>query len=305
MTGAGSVVGPTLMKGIHGLAFDSTGVLYGSVATTSTLGTVVTKSLATINPQTGATVVIGAFDPAGTIKDLQGLAHDPTSGVLYGSTGTGFDGTPGDLFAIDKLTGAATLLGSLTVSGASSGVPVALSGLAIDGSGTAYGSYGGTDGRLVVIDPATRTFAYLGDIGSNGVEGLAAPCPGNAIYGSGCPGSDERTPLLFVRGCTEAGQTMDLVVRNAVGGATGLLVVGTQSAATPLVGSCSLLVGGLLPVTVPLSFSGSGGGAGTFATSVALPPVPTETTIMIQVLVADANGAGGVAASNGVRLTIR
>jgi len=105
-TGAATLIGNPGYLFIPGLAFDVDGTLY---ATTRTQGTGGTDTLITLDPTTAQPTVIGLFGNG--IESIDAIAVDPTSGILYGASP--FQDNAG-LFTIDKSTGAATRLGSLS-----------------------------------------------------------------------------------------------------------------------------------------------------------------------------------------------
>lgn len=170
-TGAATLLGPTGFRAVPGLEFGPGGVLYGSADVAGGEA----NGLIAINPVTGQGTLVGLYGSVGptVIDDISGLAFDPTTRSLYGSTGPAFDGTPGDLFTINLATGLATRVGSLTEAGTGAGLPVALTGLAFDSSGNLYGSLGGGDGRVLAINLSTFTFVYLGDAASGSVSAIA------------------------------------------------------------------------------------------------------------------------------------
>jgi hypothetical protein len=304
VSGVATSVGITTTKGLAGLAVAGGGNLFASVVVASTL-LAPPSILATISGINGATTILGPFDPAGTIKDIQGLAIHPVSSVLYGTTGPAYDGTPGDLFTLDKSTGAATLVGSIQEFGTGSPVQNVLGGLAIDSAGAMYGSLGNNDGRVIVIDPSTLTFVAYGDAGGVSLDGLAAPCPGNELYGKGCAGSGGFTPLLTVAGCSNQGSTITLSIRNALGGSMALLALGLAPSTSPLSANCTLNVAPLLPITITLPMAGAGAGNGSISFPSVLPAVSGPVSITLQALVGDAAAPKGIAASNGFRLDVR
>jgi hypothetical protein len=119
-TGDVTVIGhPAGVARLTGLAFDSTGTLFGS-----TLGSIPfppppvksTSSLIQINPDTGAlqstigSITNGVGGPAISIADL---AEQPGTGVLFGIQAPvdGLGGQ-GDLYTINKQTAVATLVGN-------------------------------------------------------------------------------------------------------------------------------------------------------------------------------------------------
>ena len=168
-TGASTLIGASGFDAVPGLAFGLSGTLYGSASSGGTQG----GYLATIDPSTGAGTLVGAYGTIGgnVVRGLDGLASHPTTGVLYASSGRAFDGSAGDIFSINKTTGAATLLGSLSQAGGGSGLS-SLAGLAFDDLGQLFGSVGFGGGEIISIDLGTFQFSYLGDASSKSVSGL-------------------------------------------------------------------------------------------------------------------------------------
>ena len=141
--------------GITGLDFHPvTGVLYGSTAGASpTAG----GHLVIINPTTALVTDVGSFGLGGVT--LSDITFDPTTGILYGDSGS-----TGNFYAVNLATGTATSIGS-------TGVGVTFGGgLAANAGGTIFGSpqpgpgdlftYNETTG--VATSVATLTGAPLG-----------------------------------------------------------------------------------------------------------------------------------------------
>lgn len=141
--------------------------------------------------------------------------------------------------------------------------------------------------------------------------GLASPvvaypdCPDlTEEYGVGCAGAGGFVPALLAAGCTRSGGAIAIGVAGALGHTSGLFLLGVGQAAQPLPGGCSLLVGALLPLTVPLTFGGAGPGAGVVHMGAALPNIVATTTLTVQCLVIDPMVARGYSASNAVLITL-
>ena len=106
-----------------------------------------------------------------TNQFIAGLAFDSNNGVLYGVA------QGGDLFAIDILTGAATLIGS-------SGIATGRPGLAYDTENDILFLNVGDDGSLYTLDIATGAATLVGLNGptaDNGIDGLAFVPTASAI----------------------------------------------------------------------------------------------------------------------------
>jgi len=154
--GSGAVV-------LEGIAFDENDVLYG-------VGTLVAASdvnvLVTIDTATGAANVVGSLD-----DHYVGLAFDPADGRLYASTGGGGGGRtihPDRIALISKTTGAATVLGTTGLGGATHDLVFV--------GGELYGSKGGfyADNKLISINKTTGAGTEIGLIGWRSVNAIAA-----------------------------------------------------------------------------------------------------------------------------------
>lgn len=105
------------------------------------------SDLYTIDPVTAALTSVG---PIGS--GMSGLAVDPTTNILYGTT-SGASADLESLYTIDTTTGAGTLVGS------SGGFGVQVHDIAFDADGNLYGV--DTNGFLVTIDKATGALTYV------------------------------------------------------------------------------------------------------------------------------------------------
>ena len=180
-----AIIGPLGVSVVEAIALDpDSGVLYGANA--STLGT--------INTATGAYNTIGSFGtgsgPLGniTFSDVDGLAFDPTTGILWGSQ---FLSSQNVLIQIDPATGAhipGVFAGDdyLVVSGAGH-----IDDIAIEpGTGVMYASDspGGGD-TLLTINTTTGVASAVGPMGTSDMEGLSIDPSGNLLGTNGNPGS--------------------------------------------------------------------------------------------------------------------
>jgi hypothetical protein len=151
-TAALTVVGsPEPGTRLSGIAFDSTGALYGS--TEGSALPPITSTLILIDPDTGALVsAIGPITdgPGGPAIGISDLSVQPGSDALYGIRApTDLHGGGGKLYTIDKATAVATLVGV---------TPVRRDSIAFAPDGTLYEA-GFTPGlvppTLYTLDPAT------------------------------------------------------------------------------------------------------------------------------------------------------
>lgn len=149
-------------------------VLYGATGANTS-----TSNLYILNPATGA--VVSTVGPIGFA--VTGLAIDPLTGVLYGSTSRNSANSPGSLITINKATGQGTLVGSYAAGGES------MADITFTSDGTLYGWLEpGTD-DLNTINLATGAATDVGNAGlSTFGSGLAANSA-NVLYYAGS-GSD-------------------------------------------------------------------------------------------------------------------
>jgi hypothetical protein len=127
-----------------------------------------------INPVTGASTGSGTYGSG--VGGIDAIAQDPTSGILYGSTGFFYDGSPGDKITINIATGLATD----TFTDMSPQPPCTVGGMSIDLSGQGYVSMGGGgvgcggSGQVYSWNIATNAITLLGDTGTGSVTDIQA-----------------------------------------------------------------------------------------------------------------------------------
>ena len=121
ITGAVTPVGhPAGVSKLSGLAFLSFDILYGSTINGNNgfpppLPNAPTSDLVQINPKTGALISdIGLIKAGATALQIADLAIQPGTGVLFGisASSSGDFSAAGNLYTINKSTGAATLVGA-------------------------------------------------------------------------------------------------------------------------------------------------------------------------------------------------
>jgi hypothetical protein len=141
-----------------------------------------------LNPADGSVITdVGPLvDSSGNHYGLSGLAFDPSTGVLYGSTANRSTTAPGDLVIVNPTTAQVTDVGSFGLSGST------FADITFDPTtGTLYGQNSSVgDGWLYTIDLTTGTATKVGT-GTRAVTGggLAADASGT-IWGTptNCPG---------------------------------------------------------------------------------------------------------------------
>jgi len=204
-TGAATKVGDLGFLNVKGLAFDSSGTLWGVESPLSTAG-----QLLKIDTSTGAATsvvtlsgfasgqAIGtlAFDHAGNLFGIEGNGFDQlvristSTGVVSSVGATGYLSVADlsfnsidTLYASDLSTSSNGELGTLSTStGAHThvGTPgTVLDGLAFNATGTLFAvGTGVNDQPLLIVDPATAATSQVGLLGTNHMTVLAAaPVP--------------------------------------------------------------------------------------------------------------------------------
>jgi hypothetical protein len=155
-------------------------VLYGSTAAGGP------GELYILNAANGAVVQdIGPLnDVTGLNYPITGLAFNPTTGVLYGSTANSQATTRAELVTIDPATARVTVIGAFNV-GNTGTTPSTMSDLSFNSAGNLYGigSVGGP--QLYSINPLTGQATVIGSSGltSTGGGGLAISSAGT-YYGT-------------------------------------------------------------------------------------------------------------------------
>lgn len=141
--------------------------------------------LYTINPATGSLVQdIGPLNDSLNVNyPITGLAFNPLTGVLYGSTGNNVPAVAAKLVTINPLTGLVTVVGSFNAG--NSGNPATMADLAFTPSGSLFGigSVGGP--QLYSINLGTGQATLVGDTGLTSTSGGGIAINGSgAIYGT-------------------------------------------------------------------------------------------------------------------------
>lgn len=150
-----------------------------------------------LNPSTGGVVQdVGPLNDSSSVNySVSGLAFNPITGVLYGSTG-GVSGTK--LLTIDPSTGLVTVVGSLAAGTAS------MTDLAFDSNGNLYGISSSGGANLYTINVSTGAATKVGNSGVSFTEGgglaisstgifYSAPIPGD--YGTYDPNTGAYTQI--------------------------------------------------------------------------------------------------------------
>lgn len=148
-------------------------VLYGAT------GGNLNSDLYSVNTTTGVTTSIGPIGFAVT-----GLAIDPISGTLYGSTSLQSPSNPNSIITIDRATGAGTLVGAVGIPGEE------VADLTFDAAGTLYGWIEIYGDDLVTIDTATGAATVVGNSALSTFGSGLADVNGTLFYsGDGVTGA--------------------------------------------------------------------------------------------------------------------
>ena len=156
------------------------------------------------------------------------------------------------------------------------------------------------DGRADVL--VGLPGADVPGVATGGVRVYSGSCGTAMVQGNGCAGSGGSVPQLLADGCMTPGGHLSLSAAGALGGAPALLLFGPQPAALPLKG-CTLAVAPPFAQLL-LVLPGTGPGGGGFTAQAVLPQGTSGLTLALQLLVGDAGGPAGLAASNGLLIGI-
>jgi hypothetical protein len=181
------------------------------------------SNLYVLNPDTGA--VVRTVGPIGFA--VTGLAIDPTTGTLYGSTGRSLtEGAPnpGSLITINRTTGQGTLVGDLVPP---EGDRSPAAGLTFTPDGTLFGWIEPNLDDLARIDKATGLATIVGDstLDTYG-SGLASNSSGVLYFA----GDGEQGPLRTVDRNT--GLTTQVATLNGPSGNPGISALAFDAAGT-------------------------------------------------------------------------
>ena len=174
-------------------AAQGAGTLYGTQGANNT-----TSNLLILNPANGA--LVSTVGPIGFA--VTGLAVNPLTGQLFGSTSQNSTNSPRSLIRIDKTTGAGTLVGSLGVASQSA------ADITFTSDGTLYGWLEPDNDELYTINTATGAATLVGASGldTNG-SGLAANSA-NVLYYAGFDANGALDTINRFTGVPTTGPTM-------------------------------------------------------------------------------------------------
>lgn len=173
------------------------------------------SNLYTVNPATGAVTIVG---PTG--RGFTGLAFDPTSGILYGSTSTQSPLNPRSLVTVNPATGTTTLVGAYGL-----GLTVTMADIAFDSAGQLYG-YSSSGRKLYKVDKSSGAPTLMGTSSSHGA------------FGQGIEIDDANLGYLFPNGAGDGSAFYEMDLSNAAI-TTIALTSGWTPGGDPSIGACS------------------------------------------------------------------
>ena len=194
--------------------------------------------------------------------------------------------------------------------------------------------FSGVDGERLAIWYGFEGDRYLGssiagvgDLNGDGIPDLVAgastPRPSNTKagyarvysgrclgsvtpYGSGTTGSGGFEPLLDATGCPAPTGALTITIEEGLGGAPGLLFIGTSAASLPWAGGNLLVAPPFISISLALSGAAGLPGAGSRALYSALQDsTPAPVTIYLQAIFLDPAATAGLALTRGLEVEIR
>ena len=231
VTRTGTVVGPTGLPQIGGLAFGVDGTLYGI--------DVASDRLITIDVVTGLATPIGPAGAVAATVSTAGLANDPATDELYGVVSVG--GTSSQIVRLDKATGVASVVGD-------TGVQYVVA-LGFDSAGNLWGVDGAEAAdHLLRIDPATGAATVIGPQGLGAYPSIGALDVGPSGTLWALPAVAGGFELLRIDAQTGAATSLGLIAGISGIGLTGLALQTSPLFAAPP--SISLAAGGTQTLTL-------------------------------------------------------
>ena len=160
-------------------------------------------------------------DAAGSPYGLTGLAFNPVSGVLYGSTANASPTARGSLVTVDPATALVTLIGDFA------GITSTMSDITFISDGTLYGLAAADQHQLYTIDPVT------------GIVTLVGPAGGFSHFGGGSLAARPGDDVLFATPNSSTDPPGDLVTVSAADGSQTLVAA---LSGAPLVDGTSIVI---------------------------------------------------------------
>lgn len=174
--------------------------------------------------------LVGATGPRSGID--AGLAFDTAGGIMY-NVNSAVGGS--ELYTINLGTGAATSVGTTSTY---------MDGLAIDGSGNAFGIDGGFTDSLYSINLGTGAATLIGSLGFSVSEQFGLTFAGGALYGLSSGGS------IYMVNTGTGAATLVANVTDSASGARLTGFEGVAAATVPIAPTWALLAIGAVPLLV-------------------------------------------------------
>lgn len=232
--GAATLIGDIGYRLVSGIAFDSAGNLYGIGETHTNPGggppPVGDLVLLTINRTTGQGTVVGG--PLGVNAQFQDISFRNSDGQLYAYAS-------GDLYSINKISGAATLVGP-------TGNPEIGIGLAFSSSDTLYSA---SWNHLQGINPATGAGANLlvlgyptgGTPNVTGMDYEYVSSPTGVLWAAVHTGDDDYSPAYLAT--IDVATGLITKIGDSIQGLTGLAAIPEPSTFGVLAGIGLVAIG--------------------------------------------------------------
>ena len=280
-TGDAIVVGG-VGDSFEALAFDAAGTLFGVTDGSAN----VDHMLYQIDPNTAQPTPLLQLD---TWVEGDSIAYHPADGLLYRAA------TP-MLTTIDPSIPQVT--SNVLLSGAQPNSPNEMISVGPDRFLMSCSGY-----FELTSDGTVRPLRFDAPVVAAGL----ALVPGDAFepIGTQCFGSGGFAAELTGCGEPQPGETVSVGITHALGGAAGLLLIGTHQATIPINSGCALDIAPASPShLLPLSLGGAGAGGGSWTVQAILPPSVASGEIYLQAVILDPGGTGGIATTNALRMRI-
>lgn len=161
------------------------------------------------------------------------------------------------------------------------------------------------------VELAMRAARDIGAPGRDAVYGWGFVNANSALrsipYGEGLAGSGGLVPELYATGCLRIGRTMHIEVEHAVGGALGVLGVGTAPGSFPFFGGTALVAmpWQTLGVICGGTVGAAGEGAASYAVAIPNSPSLVDTSIYVQSMLIDVGVPPGyLSFTNGLQIVV-
>lgn len=179
----------------------------------------------------------------------------------------------------------------------------------LDSGSDVLRSFGKSESGVGTIVPSSIQPSSVNGSGEAAtlIEIPTAPCLGQLHgYGVGKAGKGGFVPALGASGCPIPGGTLTISLGSVVGGANGMLFVGTAKAAQPFAGGTLLVFPTqlALPLSMPGAIGVAGDGNVSFPATLPDEPALSGMSLFVQGVFADSAASAGAALSAGLEITL-